>query len=199
MDTRRRHVTRERAEPKQVISMCAAMLRIPNAAPATRQLYIRFHGPPAYFPRTERDIERVFRDFGPIKKVRLLPKGDAAILHFLHTADATSAKDKMHERLLHNTSYSVYYNRTSRLLFFDYLPPNISEENLRKLFIEQFSRFGNLEKIDILEKKGWAFILFQKEADAVRAVQELQNRREGEWKWEIEFYKVPTSPMTLIR
>lgn len=135
-------------------------------------------------------MERVFREFGPIKKVRLLPKGDSAILHFLHTADATAAKNHMHERLLHQTSYFVYYNRPSRLLYFDYLPPAMGFENIRKILAEEFGRFGPLDRIDIIEKKGWAFVIFQKEADAVRAVAALQNRREGEWKWEIEFYKV---------
>lgn len=156
----------------------------------TRQLYIRFHGPPAYYPRTERELERVFRDFGPIKKARLLPKGDSAILHFLHTDDARKAKAHMHERLLHQTSYFVYFNRSSRLLLLDCLPPSATEENLRKLLFDEFARYGPLERVDILMKKGWAFILFEKEDDAVEAVNALQNHREGEWKWEIEFYKV---------
>jgi hypothetical protein len=163
-----------------------------QAAPPTRQLYIRFHGPPNSYPRTEGDIERIFTPFGRVKKVHLLPKGDAAMVHFSQTREARQAKQNMHEHAVHNISFFVYFGKSSRLLFFDYYPLALGEEAVRNLITKQFSRFGELERVDVLHKK--LFVLFHKEEDAVRAVLELQNHREGEWIWEIEFHKVRWGP-----
>lgn len=157
------------------------------SAPASRQLYIRMHGRKIV---DDHEIAAVFRRYGMIRYVRLMPHGDTGFVSYWRTRDACEAREALHERSVNGMNYEVHFSKSTRLLHIDAIPSGMPERTARDILSNEFLRFGPLQGIEFSRDKLVAWVTFQREDDAIQAVAALQGHTVGEWKWEIEFHKV---------
>lgn len=159
-------------------------------APASRQLYIRTHGRRV---QDENELIEVFRRYGNVRYVRLMSYKDTGFVSYWRTRDACEAREALHERSVNGINFDLQFSRSTRLLHIDAIPPTMQAQEVRDLLTAEFTRFGPLQSIDFSKDRKIVWITFQRESDAIQAVAALQGHQVGEWRWEIEFHKVPST------
>ena len=158
--------------------------------PPTRQLFVRF---PIRLPHEPREVEDIFAKYGQIKHLHLVPKREVAFVTYWKTQDAIEAKKYLDGASPHGIECRVEFNRPTRLLVLDNYPASKSREDIIAILRGELSRFGAIQWIDPMHDKRVTYVMMSSENDAAKIVQDLQGQVSiSDWKWEIEFHKVPS-------
>ena len=164
--------------------------------PPTRQLFVRFHG--SRRPRSRRDVEELFSDFGRLKHAHHGQSGDVAFVTYWHLRDAREAVARLDGREYRGYELRVGHSRVTRLLAIGDVPRGLATPTTEALVREEVAAYGAVAWTLLDANKNTVYVMMRNEADAARATRELQGLERGGWRWEIEFYKVATRKLWCI-
>ncbi|KAI8873195.1 ARM repeat-containing protein, partial [Ramicandelaber brevisporus] len=129
---------------------------------------------------TSADIIPIFRQFGVIESVRLLPDKECAFVNFALLEDAIKARAELasNSRKIGNSLIRVAFGKgeahmgndaqamqPTKSIWIGNLAPNTTSQMLQDVFGE----YGIIESIRVLTLKNCGFVNFEKLEDAVRA------------------------------
>ena len=156
--------------------------------PPTRQLFVRFRG--SRRPRSRRDVDELFSDFGRLKHAHLGQSGDVAFVTFWRLRDACEVVARLDRRQYRGYELQVSHSRVTRLLAIGDVPSGLATPSTETAVREALAAHGAVDWLVWDDKKATVYVMMRSEADAQRATKELQGAERGGWRWEIEFYKV---------
>ncbi|KAL5702065.1 Polyadenylate-binding protein 4 [Ranunculus cassubicifolius] len=130
---------------------------------------------------TDTQLVQFFQQVAPVLSVKIFPsfpKDDLRVAHvtFSNTKEAINARDSLHLQSLNGRPVSIMLadpdhiqtNGCSRV-FVKNLGPSVDSQHLRQVF----SSYGPLLSCNLVQPKGYGYVQFQNEEDALAAIKDM--------------------------